>query len=219
MMGKSVHWRMPYRSRDASGESDTAEAVGWAWIDALAVEAAKRYAKPRLRIESPPLNSDGRAIVLLLDRQPLAAATIFRDDMNFAVLVRWVHPSFPTLAPDDANADAEDEGFDGMPPADEIRLLRDALVSYGDRVRMANAKSPELQQVIDRAMGPLAAVVEDKPEALRIAADALRAIRDWQLTDDRNNPNVPADFQGSPFDYLKKMANDAIRAASAAVGE
>ena len=33
----------------------------------------------------------------------------------------------------------------------EISLLQDAVVSYGDRVRMATAYNMELQQVIDRA--------------------------------------------------------------------
>jgi hypothetical protein len=33
----------------------------------------------------------------------------------------------------------------------EISTLRDALVTYGDRVRMAMAASPAMQQAIDRA--------------------------------------------------------------------
>lgn len=39
----------------------------------------------------------------------------------------------------------------GLPASEEIRLLREALVRYGDRHRMATASSMELQQVIDRA--------------------------------------------------------------------
>lgn len=48
---------------------------------------------------------------------------------------------------------------DGHPPppishgqlADEIMLLRQALVKYGDRARMATVEPMELQQAIDRA--------------------------------------------------------------------
>lgn len=39
----------------------------------------------------------------------------------------------------------------GLPAEDEIRLLREALVRYGDRQRMATSSSMEMQQVIDRA--------------------------------------------------------------------
>lgn len=39
----------------------------------------------------------------------------------------------------------------GLPTENEIRLLREALVRYGDRQRMATSFSMELQQVIDRA--------------------------------------------------------------------
>lgn len=44
-----------------------------------------------------------------------------------------------------------DADVDGMPAAEEIRLLREALMIYGDRVRMATSCRPDLQQVIDRA--------------------------------------------------------------------
>jgi hypothetical protein len=33
----------------------------------------------------------------------------------------------------------------------EIAMLRDIVVTYGDKVRMANAARPEWQEVIDRA--------------------------------------------------------------------
>lgn len=46
--------------------------------------------------------------------------------------------------------DHADEDY--IPPADEIRLLREALKRYGDRVAMANSARPDLQQVIDRAL-------------------------------------------------------------------
>lgn len=39
----------------------------------------------------------------------------------------------------------------GTPQEEEIRLLREALVRYGDRIRMAMSHSMEMQQVIDRA--------------------------------------------------------------------
>lgn len=83
-------WRKAYRSRDASGAPDTAEAVGWAWIDKQAKEAADLYGPMNVLIESPPLPGEGRVIALYAHRQPIAVATIFRDEMNFAVLVRWV---------------------------------------------------------------------------------------------------------------------------------
>lgn len=81
-------WRKPYRSMDASGAPDTAEAVGWAWIDAIAAEESKR--RPHeLQIDSPALAGDGRAIVLYRLTSPIAVATIFRDPVNFAYLIRW----------------------------------------------------------------------------------------------------------------------------------
>lgn len=47
------------------------------------------YGAMRILIESPPVGGDGRVIALFLDTKPIAVATIFRDSMNFAVLIRW----------------------------------------------------------------------------------------------------------------------------------
>lgn len=87
--GRADQWTLPYRSRDAAGAPDTAEAVGWAWIEEQAVEAVKLYGAINVLIESPPLPGDGRVIVVYAHRAPIAVATIFRDEMNFAILVRW----------------------------------------------------------------------------------------------------------------------------------
>ena len=83
-------WRKPYRSMDASGAPDTAEAVGWAWIDAVATEEIERQGSHHgFAIDSPPLPGDGRVIVLYHETKPIAVATIFRDPVNFSILVRW----------------------------------------------------------------------------------------------------------------------------------
>ena len=58
---------------------------------------------------------------------------------------------------------------------------------------------------------------EARIAALRENMEVLKAIRDWQLWDENRNPNVPADFRGSAFDYLKKLANDAIRKSHSAI--
>lgn len=87
-------WREPYRSRDAAGSPEAAEAVGWAWIDEIAANE-KGIDPAGLRIESPPLAGDGRVIALYRGTKLLACATIFRDQMNFAVLVRWTAPPPP----------------------------------------------------------------------------------------------------------------------------
>ena len=81
-------WRLPYRSMDASGSPDSAGAVGEAWID----EIAAAESPGRLSIETPPLGRDGGATVLYRDQEPIAAAFIYRDPMNFAVLIRWRPP-------------------------------------------------------------------------------------------------------------------------------
>ena len=89
MSADLLDWRKPYRSMDASGSPDCAENVGWAWIEERASEAKEVYEVDRLFIDSPTLPGDGRVIALYLDRQPIAVATVFRDQMNFSVLVRW----------------------------------------------------------------------------------------------------------------------------------
>lgn len=94
-------WRLPYRSMDASGEPDTAEAVGWRWIEEVAHETARDREGERLIIHSPQVQGDGRVIALYEGTKPIAVATIYRDEMNFAVLVRWRSPD-PQL--DAANA-------------------------------------------------------------------------------------------------------------------
>lgn len=86
------NWRKPYRSMDASGGPDTAVAVGWAWIEEIAREPS-HYHPTELRIESPTLPGEGRVIALYRRQSPIAVATIFRDAMNFAVLVRWKAPT------------------------------------------------------------------------------------------------------------------------------
>lgn len=93
MQSEADDWQSAYRSRDASGAPDTAEAVGWAWIDQRARDAVKIHGEMNVLIESPPLPGEGRVIALYAHRQPIAVATIFRDEMNFAVLVRWAAKS------------------------------------------------------------------------------------------------------------------------------
>lgn len=93
-------WREPYRSMDAGGSDSAAENVGWRWIEEIAAQMKPIYGAMRLLIESPALPGDGRVIVLYLDTKPIAVATIFRDQMNLAILVRWRMPiaSLPPVA-------------------------------------------------------------------------------------------------------------------------
>lgn len=86
-------WREVYRSQDAGGSPLSASAVGWAWIEALALEAAATVEDAAaLCIETTALDGAGRSIALFYQRKPIAVATIFRDQMNFAILVRWRAP-------------------------------------------------------------------------------------------------------------------------------
>ena len=85
-----LDWRQPYRSMDAAGSPEAAENVGWRWIEDLAVQQRSAAGDPAgITIESPSLGSDGRAIALYSGTRLIALASIFRDPMNFAVLVRW----------------------------------------------------------------------------------------------------------------------------------
>ena len=90
-------WRKPYRTRDQSGDPASAGAVAWKWINARAEEAALIYGMENISIDAPvrDLARDGRTpsstvFVLYHTTGPIAVATIFRDPMNFSILVRWV---------------------------------------------------------------------------------------------------------------------------------
>ena len=84
-------WRLPYRSMDASGGPETATAVGWAWIEAEGLRAQAWFGGA-VCIETTS-NSEGTTVIALYRATRLiACATIFRDPMNFAVLVRWREP-------------------------------------------------------------------------------------------------------------------------------
>lgn len=82
-------WREPYRSMDAGGSDTAAENVGWRWIEDISRQMKLLYGPDDLLIESPALPGDGRVIALYLATKPIAVATIFRDQMNFAILIRW----------------------------------------------------------------------------------------------------------------------------------
>lgn len=74
-------WRVPYRSQDAGGSPESARAVAWAWIDSLAASYGPE--------EMPHISQDGTSIALYRGTELRALTMIFRDPMNFAVLVRW----------------------------------------------------------------------------------------------------------------------------------
>jgi hypothetical protein len=74
---------------DAGGSTEAASRVGREWIEAEAREARQFVALHRLMIETQQVVCSGWVTVLYLDQRPIAVATIFRDPMNFAVLVRW----------------------------------------------------------------------------------------------------------------------------------
>jgi hypothetical protein len=84
-------WREPYRSMDASGAPDTAGDVGWKWINELAVQAQQAAGEDggRIFIECPTLGGDAFAMALYDGQTLIALASVFRDPLNFSVLVRW----------------------------------------------------------------------------------------------------------------------------------
>ena len=84
----SDNWRRPYRTMDAHGAPDTAGAVGWEWIQSEGRRLMQCYGSA-ISVESIG-NSDGTSVFALYHGTALkACATIFRDQMNFAVLIRW----------------------------------------------------------------------------------------------------------------------------------
>lgn len=85
---KPGDWRAPYRTMDAQGEPDTAGAVGFDWIESLGIRL-RNAGRQGLSIETSHLAGDGFTIQLWDGTALLALATVFRDPMNFAVLVRW----------------------------------------------------------------------------------------------------------------------------------
>lgn len=77
---------------DAGGAADTAFAVGGAWIDELGLALVAAGAGAGLHIDRHPTTADGGAICLYRGTHLLACATVFRDQMNFSVLIRWRLP-------------------------------------------------------------------------------------------------------------------------------
>lgn len=75
-------WRVPYRSQDAGGSAEAAGSVAWDWIEAV----ARGQAEHRQELS---IHSDAGSVILYRGTTPIAVATVFRDPMNFAVLIRW----------------------------------------------------------------------------------------------------------------------------------
>lgn len=80
-------WRLPYRSMDMGGSPESANNVAWRWIEELAQQLRDAGAGGGLSFETSP-----GTICLYRGTHLLACATVFRDPMNFAVLVRWRLP-------------------------------------------------------------------------------------------------------------------------------
>lgn len=78
-------WTMPYRSIDAGGSPESAGHVGHAWLVAIAREEHAR-SPAGLDFDHPPL---GHHSALYRDCKLIAAYTVIRDPMNFAILLRW----------------------------------------------------------------------------------------------------------------------------------
>jgi hypothetical protein len=76
---------------DASGSPDAAGVVGWNWIGELAVQEREADAV-LLEIQGRPVEGGGSVTSLYRGTTLIACATVFRDPMNFAVLVRWRRP-------------------------------------------------------------------------------------------------------------------------------
>ena len=87
-MAEDLSWMLPYRSMDEAGSPTAAAVVGREWIEAIAIEEAARD-PDALHIERPDRSGGASAIALYRGTELLALATIFRDPMNFSVLVRW----------------------------------------------------------------------------------------------------------------------------------
>lgn len=148
----------PYRSQDAAGSPEAAETVGWNWINELADQ--ERLNDPvLLEIQSSPLTGGGRVIALYRSTRLLACATIFRDTMNFAVLVRWQAPRTSAQP----LADAGDV---------ERRPSLSSTESFGDDAVVRFAKSLSTAPDELRAEGDVA----DAADGLDLVANALREV-------------------------------------------
>lgn len=88
MPAKPDDWRLPYRSMDAGGSPSSAGQVGWTWLEAIA-KAEHMRSPTGLELDNQRLGADGGTMVLYRGTKLLAAAMVFRDPMNFAVLLRW----------------------------------------------------------------------------------------------------------------------------------
>lgn len=95
-MSNLATWRDPYRTMDASGCGTDAASVGWAWIGDLAEKAKACMPDPGALF----ITQDGGSAALFHSTKLLAVATVFRDDMNFAILVRWMDDYFDRLVDD-----------------------------------------------------------------------------------------------------------------------
>lgn len=80
-------WRRPYRSMDAGGNAAAAGRVAWNWIEDLGKRLHEQGRDAM--IDTDKLSADGFTIQLWEGTALVALATVFRDPMNFSVLVRW----------------------------------------------------------------------------------------------------------------------------------
>lgn len=85
---------------DQSGSPETAGAVAWAWTEEVAKKyEAKKGGRADLSITST--SADGNGVIAIYDgSKPVAVATLFRDPMNFTILVRWMDDYFMRLIDD-----------------------------------------------------------------------------------------------------------------------
>lgn len=82
-------WRKPYRTMDQSGSPQMAGPVGRRWIEDVANEFIAAGTPEGLLMTDEQIGHGGQAIVLYRNTQVVAVATIFRDPVNFSILVRW----------------------------------------------------------------------------------------------------------------------------------
>jgi hypothetical protein len=83
-------WRVPFRSMDAQGGPETAGGRGWDWITAVGMRL--RSQGRNVSVECGPARDTAGPFTMQLYEGTalIACATVFRDPMNFAVLVRWL---------------------------------------------------------------------------------------------------------------------------------
>ncbi|WP_417615252.1 hypothetical protein [Parasphingorhabdus sp.] len=90
-MTAAQNWREPYRSRDMSGGNETASRVAWDWVNEVAIAA--QCENPEMVGIEQAGSDGGMTLAVYRSTELLAVAHVFRDIVNFSVLIRWKSPA------------------------------------------------------------------------------------------------------------------------------